>query len=66
MYRGGSKEKIFGVNARLIQIEAPKASSGVGYGEGVPSQPTKKSGERRELPAGTGAEPHPKKHFGVF
>ena len=42
--------------------------SGVGYGEGVPSQPTKRStGERRELPQrGPGKRPGRKSDFGVF
>ena len=43
-----------------------RAPSGVGYGEDVPSQPTRGSGERHELPVESGAEPRPETHFGVF
>jgi len=46
-------------------VEAPKAPSGVGSGRVSPLQPTRGSGERRELPSGVRGEakPRPQTHF---
>ena len=45
-------------------IDAPKAPSGVRYGEGCPlSSRLEDLGERHELPSGVRAEPRPLSHF---
>jgi len=44
---------------------AEGAERGKVWGGVSPPQPTR-SGERRELPAGSGAEPRPETQFGVF
>jgi len=54
--------------ANRLRIEAQKAPSGVGYGEGIsPPHPITGMGKRRKLPQrGMGALPRPVTHFGVL
>ena len=56
------------LSAEGARIEAPKLPRRVGIGEGVsPPQPTRGSGERRELPQrGPGRSPGRQRIFGIF
>jgi len=50
----------------MTSAEVGSVLSGVGCGKGCPlSSPLGGLGERRELSAGSGAEPRPKTDFGV-
>ena len=51
---------------RMASAEGEPVPNGVGYGEGCPSQPTRGSVERRELPQRGPGQNRPETDFGAF